>query len=131
MTPLTFESLLTPAGMAVAAALLVTLVEIVKVGLPIVDRHVSGATLAFLLSAALYIVAAVVLPNATPDLYLAAFCAWIMVAAGAMGIKSGAMHIGAVRDGTAGLPDVAPIAHTDADESPQIAAAEIPEEDPA
>jgi hypothetical protein len=100
-----FEALLTPEGITVAAALLVTFVEIVKTALPPVDQHISGATLAFLFSGLLYGSAALVLPDAGPDLYLSIFTAWIATAAAAMGIRAGASHIAEVRAGTAGGGD--------------------------
>lgn len=125
----TFADLLTPTGVLIAASAVLALVEIIKAGLPAIDRRVSGATIAFALSAVLYGLTAVAIPQATPDGYLAVAFAWIACATSAMGIRSGAQHLGDVRDGTAGLraetKTVVVESHTDEDESEAIEDAEL------
>lgn len=99
----TFGDLLTPTGVLIAAATVTALVEILKAGIPGLDRRVSGASLALLLSLALYVATAFALPQSSPDSYLAVAVAWIACATSAMGIRAGAAHVGEVRAGTAGL----------------------------
>lgn len=99
---MTFLDLITPAGIVGAAALIVTLVQVVKAALPIVAARVSGALLAFIATGILYALAAVVLPSAGPDQLLQVFAAWVAVAGLAIGIKSGGEHVSDVIDGTAG-----------------------------
>jgi hypothetical protein len=94
---MTFAQLLTPEGIVGAAALVVTLVQVIKAALPIVDARVSGALLAFMATGILYALAAWVLPDRTPDSLLQVFAAWVAVAGLAMGIKAGADHVDEVR----------------------------------
>lgn len=98
---MTFADLITPAGIVAAAALIVTLVQIVKAALPIVGQRVSGALLAFIGTGVLYVAAGVALPHTVPDQLLQVFASWVAVAGLAIGIKSGGEHVGDVIDGTA------------------------------
>jgi hypothetical protein len=97
-----FSDLITPAGIVAAAALIVSLVQIVKAAFPAIDRRVSGALLAFVGTGVLYVAAGFVLPSSGPDQLLQVFAAWVAVAGLAIGIKSGAGHVGEVIDGVAG-----------------------------
>ena len=99
---MTFADLITPAGIVAAAALIVSLVQIVKAALPIAGKRVSGALLAFIATGVLYALAAGVLPSAGPDQLLQVFAAWVAVAGLAIGIKSGGEHVSDVIDGVAG-----------------------------
>jgi hypothetical protein len=94
---MTFADLLTPEGMVIAAAMIVTLVQVVKAAIPMLDARVSGGLMAFIASALLYIGAAIVLPKETVDVLLQTFAAWLVVASSAMGIKAGADHVNALR----------------------------------
>ena len=89
--------------MVIAAAMVLAFVEVLKAGIPALDRHVSGATMGFILSGALYIATAFALPQATADGYLVIAFAWISCATSAMGIRAGADHVAEVRAGTAGV----------------------------
>lgn len=97
-----FADLITPAGIVAAAALIVSLVQIVKAAFPIVGKYVSGALLAFIGTGVLYAIGAWVLPHSEPDQLLQVFAAWVAVAGLAIGIKSGGEHVGDVIDGVAG-----------------------------
>jgi hypothetical protein len=88
----TFESFLTPAGLLVAAGLITTLIEIIKTAFPVIDARVSGAAMAFVLSALLYIATAWAVTVPTANAGLEVFAAWLACAASAIGIKSGATH---------------------------------------
>lgn len=93
----TFADLITPAGIAVAAALIVSLVQLLKTVFTKLDQAVSGATLAFVLSAVLYVLTAIALRGegqiSGADGYLGIFLAWVSVAIGAVGIKSTFDHV--------------------------------------
>lgn len=97
-----FADLTTPAGIVAAAALIVTLVQIIKAAFPIVGQRLSGALLAFMGTGLLYAIGAWVLPHGEPDQLLQVFAAWVAVAGLAIGIKSGGEHVGDVIDGVAG-----------------------------
>lgn len=119
----TFASLLTPAGVLIAAAFLTGIVSIVKASLPAIDQHVSGATLSFLLSLALYVIIAIQTAHDANG-YLQAAFAWVSCATSAIGINAAGTHLSNVRDGVAGIkPIIQPISHTDEDESHLVEAA--------
>ena len=86
---ITFSSLLTIEGTVIAAAIVTSLVELLK---RVVDIQVAGAWVAFLLSAVLYILAAiatnVVGASAPLDAGLAVFLAFLGCATSAVGIHS-------------------------------------------
>ena len=75
---ITFSSLLTIEGTVIAAAIVTSLVELLK---RVVDLQVAGAWVAFVLSAVLYVLAAiatnVVGAPAPLDAGLAVFMAWL------------------------------------------------------
>ena len=99
---MTFQELITPAGIIAAAALIVSLVQVIKAAFPLVGERVSGALLAFIATGVLYALAAWVLPHGEPDQLLQVFAAWVAVAGLAIGIKEGGTHVGNVIEGTAG-----------------------------
>jgi hypothetical protein len=99
---MTFASLIDATGIVAASALIFSFVQVLKGASPFLSARVSGALMAFVSSAVLYVIAAIVLPSGGPDNYLQVFAAWVAVAGLAMGIKAGADHVDAVRSGTAG-----------------------------
>lgn len=90
---LTFASFLTPAGVVAAAAVITTLIQLIKGVMPAIDAKVSGALMAFVLSALLYIATAAATGIADPNAGLAVFLAWLSCATAAVGIKSTADHV--------------------------------------
>ena len=101
-TSITFASLLEPTGIIVAAGLVTTLVQLIKSVFPMVDARVSGALMAFVGSALLYVLAAVSTGISTLDAGLVVFAAWLACAASAVGIKATVDH---AQDVAAGSPD--------------------------
>ena len=97
---ITFESLITPAGALVAAAAIKLLVDLLKAVIPGVDARISGALLAFILSAVLYATAALALPSLGNALnangYLGIVLSWLGCATGAIGMTSAIRHATAV-----------------------------------
>ncbi len=93
----TFASFLTPEGLLVAAALITTLIQVIKTAIPTLDARVSGALMAFVISAVLYVLTAIATAVASPDAGLTVFAAWLACAGVAMGIKAGADHVNAIR----------------------------------
>lgn len=93
MDPITFESLITPPGVVVAAGIVTALVQLIKGVFPVVDEKVSGALQAFVLTAVLYILVAVTVPQADANGYLLIFMAWLSCATSAVGIKSVSDHV--------------------------------------
>jgi len=89
---ITFGSFLLPAGLLVAAGLITTLIEVLKTAIPPLNARVSGATMAFVLSALLYIATGLAVGVASADAGLQVFAAWLACAVAAMGIKSGYSH---------------------------------------
>lgn len=103
---ITFASLLTAAGAITAGVIVTTLVEIIKTAIPVVDARVSGATLAFAVSLALFAVAGVALSPLTPDTGLQLFVSWLNVAAVAIGIKAVTTHVQLLPAKSAPITDV-------------------------
>lgn len=89
---LTFGALVTPAGIIAAGALVTGLVEVLKQTFPGIDARVSGALLAFLSSALLYVATTLALSPLSPDGFLNVFAAWLACATTAVGIKSATAH---------------------------------------
>jgi hypothetical protein len=89
----TFATLLTPEGVVTAAALVTTLVALIKAVFPVVNAKVSGALMAFVLSAALYVLAAASVGTGSLDAGLTVFLAWLACATSAVGIHSTATHV--------------------------------------
>jgi hypothetical protein len=93
MTGITFESMLTPEGVVAFAALVTSLIALLKYTFPPLDARVSGALMAFALTAAGYALAAASLGVPTPDAALSLFVAWLSCATSAVGIHSGVQHL--------------------------------------
>lgn len=90
---ITFASLLTPEGIVIAGGLVTSLVELIKRVLPTIDEKVSGALLAFVLSAVLYILAAVATSVGDLDAGLVVFTAWLACALAAVGVNATVTHV--------------------------------------
>ena len=93
----TFASLVTPAGVVIAAGIITGLIQLVKASIPAIDAAVSGAAMAFVVSAALYVIVAVTLNGdgtiTNANGYLGVFLAWLSAATSAVGIKSTFDHV--------------------------------------
>ena len=90
---ITFASLLEPAGVIVAAGIITTLVQLIKAVFPALDARVSGALMAFLASAVLYVLAGLATNVVTLDAGLLVFLAWLSCATSSVGIKSTIDHV--------------------------------------
>ena len=88
----TFEDLTTAAGAAAAAGLVMVLVQLLKAVLPQLFARLTGALWAFIGTAVLYLVGALVLaPSwANANAGLAYFIAWVTAATAAVGIHAAA-----------------------------------------
>jgi hypothetical protein len=95
MSAISFASLLTAAGAGVAAGLITSLVEVVKTVWGRESMPVSGAALAFALSAVLYLLAGIATGVASLDAGLAVFVAWLTCATSAVGVHSTITHVAA------------------------------------
>lgn len=84
----TFEDLQTAAGAAAAAGLVMVLVQLIKAVLPGLFNRLTGALWAFLGTAIIYVIGAVVLAPgwAGPNDGLAYFLSWVTCATAALGI---------------------------------------------
>ena len=78
---------LTAAG-AVSAAAVRQLVELLKASFPLIDARVSGASLSFALTFALYAFAWYAVGAHTPDGFFIAFLSWLSCATSAVGINA-------------------------------------------
>jgi hypothetical protein len=85
MTDITFAALLTAAGAGIAAGIVTSAVSLIQNGIPFTARW-NGATLAFIGSGVLYVLAAVATSVATLDAALGVFLAWLTCATAAVGI---------------------------------------------
>lgn len=87
---MTLESLLTVEGVAIGAAFVTTVVALLKNVfaryVPALDQN--GALLAFIVSAALYVLAGVATNANTLELAFAVFVAWITCATAAVGVNA-------------------------------------------
>jgi len=94
---ITFELLVTAAAVPIAAGIVTTLVALLKSAFPILDARFSGASMAFVLSAILYLFAAFALrtpgQSINPNDLLNVFLAWLAVASSSVGIKSTWDHV--------------------------------------
>lgn len=90
---ITFASLLTPEGLVIAGAIITSLVELIKRVMPAIDERVSGALMAFVLSAILYVLAGIATGVGTLDAGLTVFMAWLACATAAVGINSTISHV--------------------------------------
>lgn len=93
MEPITFASLITPPGVVVAAGIVTALVQLIKGVFPVIDEKVSGALQAFVLTAILYVLVAITVPQPDANGYLLVFMAWLSCATSAVGIKSVSDHV--------------------------------------
>lgn len=91
--PVTFASLLTPPGVIAAAAIITGLIQLLKSVFPGLDARVSGALMAFVGSAVLYVLAGAATGVASPDAGLAVFLAWLSCATSSVGIKAVSDHV--------------------------------------
>jgi hypothetical protein len=94
---ITFASLLTATGAGIAAVVITTLVQLLKTVIPTLDARVSGALMAFVLSALLYLVAGIATSVATLDAGLNVFISWLTCAVAAVGAYSTVVHVNAQR----------------------------------
>jgi len=85
-------SLLTPGGIIIAGLVVTTLVQTLKGVFPAVDARVSGALLAFIASAILYVFVGLATSVATLDAGFVVFMAWLACASAAVGIKASVDH---------------------------------------
>lgn len=97
--PVSFADFLTPGGVTIAAGIVTGFVEVVKATIPKIDEAVSGALLAFGLTAGLYVLTAVATGVPTLDAGLNVFLAWLACATAAIGIKSAVSHVVTVAKG--------------------------------
>lgn len=85
MPDITFAALLTAAGAGIAAGIVTGVVSLIQVGIPqTASWH--GATMAFVLSAVLYVLAGIATSVGTLDAGLGVFLAWLTCATAAVGI---------------------------------------------
>jgi cobalamin biosynthesis protein CobD/CbiB len=96
---ITFADLLLPGGIVIAGGIITTLVELLKRVLPAIDQRLSGALMAFVLSAVLYILAAVATEVREMNAGLTVFLAWLACATSAVGINSTITHVTNVSEG--------------------------------
>ena len=82
---ITFASLLTAAGAGVAAAIVSAFVELIKRSIPVAADW-NGATMAFVASAVLYLLAGIATGVATLDPALVVFVAWLTCGLAAVGV---------------------------------------------
>jgi hypothetical protein len=95
MNDLNFATLLTAAGAGIAAGLVTTLVELAKTVWGKETMPVSGAALAFGLSAVLYLLAGIATGVDSLDASLVVFVAWLTCATSAVGVHSTITHVAA------------------------------------
>src|SRR4051812_5103504 len=93
-SPITFATFLTPTGVVIAAGLLTTLIQAIKTVFPAIDERVSGALMAFVGSAVLYVITALAVGVPTADAGLLVFMAWLSCATSSIGIKAASDHVG-------------------------------------
>lgn len=91
--PLTFASFLTPTGIIAAAALVTGTVQLIKSVVPAIDARVSGALMAFVLTAILYVLAGIATGVSSLDAGLVVFAAWLACATSSVGIKATSDHV--------------------------------------
>lgn len=99
LTPstITFAFLLTAAGVGIAGGIITGLVALVFVAFPPLALRVTGASLAFVLSAILFIFAGIAVHVDSLDAALVVFVAWLTCATAAVGVHQ--VTTGALRSG--------------------------------
>ena len=90
---LTLASLLEPAGIVAGAAFVTSIVALLKYAFPVVNERVSGALMAFVLSAILYVLAGISTAAVTLDAWFAVFVCWVACATAAVGVHSTVQHV--------------------------------------
>ena len=85
MEGLTFAALLTAAGAGVGASLVTGLISLLRTAFSALEK-VNGAGLAFVLTAILYVLAAIDTHVSTLDAALGVFIAWLTCATAAVGV---------------------------------------------
>jgi hypothetical protein len=90
---LTLAALFTAGGAVAAAALVRQLIQVLKAAFPMLDARVSGAALAFVLAAVLYVLAFAACGPFNAEGVFAAFLAWLGCAVGAIGINATVSHV--------------------------------------
>lgn len=90
----TLAAILVGTGAFPAAAIVRQLIELLKVAIPELDRLISGARLAFILSLVLYVIAYLVVvgADASAESIFTAFLSWLACATSAVGINSTLAH---------------------------------------
>lgn len=83
---ITFAILLTAAGTGIAAGIITGLVQLIKAAVPTLAERFTGAFMAFILSAILYVLAALAVGVDSLDEGLVVFVAWLTCATAAVGI---------------------------------------------
>lgn len=83
---LTFEAFLTAAGAGVAAAIITSLVTLIQRAMPDVFNRVTGAALAFMLSAILYVLTGIAVGVDSLNDGLIVFVAWLTCSTAAVGV---------------------------------------------
>lgn len=81
---MTFATFLTPEGIVAAAALVTSLISVLRTAIPFVAT-VDGRLLALVLSAVLYVLTAISVGIPTPDAALTLFAAWLACATASVG----------------------------------------------
>ena len=94
---MTFAQLLEPQGIAAFAAVATTLVALIKYVFPVIDARVSGALMAFVITAIGYALCAIAVQVATLDHGLLVFVSWLTCATAAVGVNSTVSHVQATR----------------------------------
>jgi uncharacterized protein with PQ loop repeat len=89
---ITFAVLLTAAGTGIAAGIITTLVQLLKSVSTTIDAKVSGALLAFVLSAVLYLLAGIAVGVDSLDEGLVVFISWLTCATAAVGVYATVQH---------------------------------------
>ena len=88
----TFASFLTPEGIIVAGGLITAFVQLLKTTFPPIDAKVSGAVMAFSLSALVYIATAIVTGISTPDGALTVIASFIACGTASVGAYASVKH---------------------------------------
>ncbi len=82
---ITFAVLLTGAGVLIAAGIVSLVVDVLKAGVPAL-ANVNGMTMAFVISAVLYVLAGIAVGVGSLDGGLSVFLAWLSCAAASLGL---------------------------------------------
>ena len=90
---LTFASFLEPAGAVAAAAVVTSLIALLRSVFPRLGDYVSGAIMAFAFTAVLYVIAAFAVSVNSLDTALGIFLAWLSCATSAVGIHGTVKHL--------------------------------------